>query len=64
MAALPGFVVPDSFTNLECADFEYARGSTGDPYRPTCMVVHNLTSGRTKRMWREELFAWSAAQLA
>jgi hypothetical protein len=53
--------VPPSFGGLVVVDFEYAEGSTGNPLRPTCMVAHELVTGCTWRLWREELQALTAA---
>jgi hypothetical protein len=52
---------PSGFALRVVVDFEYARGSTGDALLPTCMVAHELESGFTHRLWREQLQALPAA---
>lgn len=43
-------------------DFEFhpAQGREGNPPVPVCMVAHEVTGGRTVRLWREELFGLGA----
>jgi hypothetical protein len=52
---------PSGFARWVVADFEYARGSTGDALLPTCMVAYELESGDIWRLWREKLQALKQA---
>ena len=55
LAALP-------FSEVWCIDFEYYPGRglanggvDGDPVTPLCLVAHEVRSGRTIRLWQDEL---------
>jgi DNA polymerase-1 len=50
------------FSELWCIDFEYYPGRglknggvDGDPVTPLCLVAHEVRSGRTIRLWQDEL---------
>ena len=50
------------FSEVWCTDFEYysGRGLTnggvdGDPITPLCVVAHEVRTGRTIRLWQDEL---------
>ena len=60
LAALP-------FSEVWCIDFEYYPGRglanggvDGDPVTPLCLVAHEVRSGRTIRLWQDELGPFSA----
>jgi len=48
----------ESFRDLWVVDFEF-QTPVGDPQVPVCLVAHEIRSGRTLRVWQDEL-----AQLA
>jgi DNA polymerase-1 len=50
------------FSEVWCIDFEYYSGRglvnggvDGDPVTPLCLVAHEVRSGRTIRLWQDEL---------
>jgi DNA polymerase-1 len=44
------------FSEIWCLDFEF-RADPGERPWPVCLVAHELKSGRTLRLWRDELLA-------
>ena len=42
------------FTEVWAADFEF-RADAGDTPQPVCLVARELRSGRTLRLWQDEL---------
>jgi DNA polymerase I-like protein with 3'-5' exonuclease and polymerase domains len=50
----------DRFAELWAIDFEFSIGADRRPW-PLCMCAHEIRSGRTIKMWREELHACRAA---
>jgi DNA polymerase-1 len=47
------------FAELWAVDFEFPAGPDLRP-RPLCMVAMEIRSGRTIKMWRDELYACKA----
>ncbi len=47
---------PDEFREIWVLDFEFV-ANPGERANPVCLVAHELRSGRTLRLWRDELRA-------
>jgi hypothetical protein len=50
----------DLFQEIWCADFEF-RADAGERPWPVCMVAQEILTGRTVRIWRNELLALDQA---
>jgi DNA polymerase I len=46
--------VDSLFQEIWCCDFEF-QGDPGEPPKPVCMVARELNTGRTIRLWRNDL---------
>lgn len=54
VAAVARATVPLPFRHVTLVDFEFG-GGDGEAPRPVCLVAHELRSGRTHRVWEDEL---------
>jgi len=51
------------FREVSLLDFEF-NGAPGEVVRPVCLVVHELSTGQTRRMWVDEFAHLTAAPYA